>query len=70
MPMECRFRLMTPRAKISGAGALSGSAAGSLLVYHPEPAEIDGWSFLDELERLDVRLGAAGVRVEEAQEPL
>ncbi len=51
-------------AKISGAGALSGRGAGSLLVYHPEPEEIDGWSFLDELEWLDVRLGAAGVRVE------
>ena len=51
-------------AKISGAGALTGRGAGSLLVYHPEPEEIDRWSFLQELTRLDVRLGAAGFRVE------
>ncbi len=51
-------------AKISGAGALSGAGAGSLLVYHPDPRAIDGWRFLDQLERLDVRLGAEGVRVE------
>ncbi len=56
-------------AKISGAGALTGRGAGSLLVYHPEDGEIDGWqsdeSFLNALARLDVRLGAEGVRVEE-----
>ncbi len=51
-------------AKISGAGALSGGAAGSLLVYHPDPRAIDSWRFLGGLERLDVRLGAEGVRVE------
>ncbi len=60
-------------AKISGAGALSGTGAGSLLVYHPRVEEIDGWgsrrrrasdTFLDRIERLDVRLGAEGVRVE------
>ena len=33
-------------AKISGAGALSGPGAGSLLVYHPDPEWISGWSFL------------------------
>ncbi len=48
-------------AKISGAGALSGAGAGSLLVYHPDPAFEPP---LDGLERLDVRLGAEGVRVE------
>ncbi len=52
-------------AKISGAGATRGGGAGSLLVYHPQPEEIDGWRFLDELERLDMQLGAPGVRIEE-----
>ncbi len=52
-------------AKISGAGALSGTGAGSLLVYHPEPQAIDGWRCLDGTEQLDVRLGAEGVRVED-----
>ena len=51
-------------AKISGAGALSDPGAGALLVVHPEPQEIDGWRFLDECEKLDLRLGAEGVRVE------
>ena len=53
-------------AKISGAGALTGRGAGSLLVYHPEPAAIERWSFLGGLEPLDLRLGAEGVRLEEA----
>ena len=52
-------------AKISGAGALRGRGAGSLLVYHPDLQEIDSWRFLDPLERLDLRLGASGVRTEE-----
>lgn len=60
-----RVEALGGAAKISGAGALSGRGAGSLLVLHPEPGEIDGWGFLDELERLDVRLGAEGVRVED-----
>lgn len=51
-------------AKISGAGALTGPGAGSLLVYHPEEAEIDSWSFLSALPRYDVRLGVEGVRQE------
>jgi mevalonate kinase len=51
-------------AKISGAGALSGSGAGSLLVYHPEGREIDDWDFLAGLEPLDLSLGAEGVRRE------
>ncbi len=52
-------------AKISGAGSLAGLGAGSLLVYHPRPQEIDRWEFLHPLERLDLRLGAPGVRLEE-----
>lgn len=51
-------------AKISGAGALSDPGAGSLLVYHPDPERIVGWTFLRELEALDLCLGAPGVRVE------
>ncbi len=56
-------------AKISGAGALSGTGAGSLLVYHLDSRAVDGWSFLDQLERLDVGLGAEGVRVEAGPQP-
>jgi len=54
-------------AKISGAGALSsppdGLGAGSLLVLHPDPERIRTWSFLEGMEPLDLRLGAAGLRV-------
>jgi len=50
-------------AKISGAGALTGSGAGSLLVYHPS-ARVESWPFLKPLERLDLRLGAEGLRRE------
>lgn len=53
-------------AKISGAGALTGTGAGSLLVYHPDPAEIEQWTFLAGLPRYTVRLGVAGVREERA----
>ena len=51
-------------AKISGAGALTGDGAGSILVYHPDPREVDRWDVLTGLTRLDVRLGTEGVRVE------
>lgn len=51
-------------AKISGAGALSGTGAGSLLVYHPSAAEVDGWEILAGLPRYDARLGVDGVRQE------
>ncbi|MEM7356660.1 MAG: hypothetical protein AAF657_37940, partial [Acidobacteriota bacterium] len=68
-PALCRIvRLVEAQggaAKISGAGALTGLGAGSLLVYHPEPQRIDRWDFLADLERLDVRLGAPGVRLDE-----
>jgi mevalonate kinase len=51
-------------AKISGAGSLSGSGAGSLLVYHPEPERIAGWAFLRPFSFHPVRLGAPGFRQE------
>lgn len=56
-------------AKISGAGALTSPAGGPpggglLLVYHPDPGRIPQWSFLRDLEVLEVRLGAEGARVE------
>ncbi len=51
-------------AKISGAGALDGRGAGSLLVYHPDVEEMARWDFFDDLEALDLRLGAPGVRRE------
>lgn len=55
-------------AKISGAGSLAGPGAGSLLVYHPEREVIeriaDAVPALASWERLDLRLGAAGARIE------
>ncbi len=51
-------------AKISGAGALTGQGAGSLLVYHPAAEEIDRWTFLKGLPRYPVRIGAQGLRRE------
>lgn len=51
-------------AKISGAGSLTGSGAGSLLVYHPEPERIAGWAFLRPFPFHPVRLGAPGFRQE------
>jgi len=51
-------------AKISGAGALSGPGAGSLLVVHAHPERIDEWQFLGHLTACPVQLGVEGVRVE------
>jgi mevalonate kinase len=51
-------------AKISGAGALSGPGAGSLLVYDPDPERISGWSFLQPFPYHSVHLGAPGLRQE------
>ncbi|MEE8176315.1 MAG: hypothetical protein V3T97_06855, partial [Gemmatimonadota bacterium] len=59
-------------AKISGAGALEGPDAGApggpgagcLLVYHPDPAAIASWGFLEGLERYPVTLGGPGLRLE------
>lgn len=48
--------------KISGAGSLTGGGAGSLLVYHRHPEELD--DLLVDFESLDTRLGAPGVRIE------
>jgi mevalonate kinase len=45
-------------AKISGAGALAGPGAGSLLVIPPHPRDLGHG-----LESLDVRLGAPGLEV-------
>ncbi|MDY7094282.1 MAG: hypothetical protein SX243_15025 [Acidobacteriota bacterium] len=51
-------------AKISGAGSLGGPGAGSLLVYHPQPAAMDSWPCLAPLTAYPVSLGAEGVRSE------
>ncbi len=51
-------------AKISGAGALSGPGAGSVLVYHPETERIAAWPFLQSLTFHSVHLGADGLRRE------
>ncbi|HEV7517053.1 MAG TPA: hypothetical protein VGR07_12200 [Thermoanaerobaculia bacterium] len=51
-------------AKISGAGALTGPAAGTLLAYHPEPDLLVRLPALA-LPQYPVHLGAAGLRREE-----
>lgn len=56
-------------AKISGAGTLTGSGAGSLLVYHPDPERIAGLRFLEGLTPVAGALGAVGVREERASSP-
>jgi mevalonate kinase len=53
-------------AKISGAGALTGTAGGTLLVYHARPESLDGWEPLRPLRRHRVTLGAPGFHLEEA----
>lgn len=53
-------------AKVSGAGSLAGPGGGSLLVYHPDPEAISGWSFLAPYPCYAVRLGAPGLRRERA----
>jgi hypothetical protein len=55
-------------AKVSGAGALTGQAAGSLIVTHCEPELISSWSFLADLTRLPVALGGPGLLVERLPE--
>jgi len=51
-------------AKISGAGSLRGPGGGSLLVYHPDPERIAGWTFLQPFPFYPVHLGAPGFREE------
>jgi len=51
-------------AKISGAGALSGTSAGIVLAYHPEPDPLVRLPALA-LPQYPVHLGAAGLRREE-----
>lgn len=51
-------------AKISGAGALSGPGAGSLLVYHPDRERVACWTFLRPFPFHPVHLGAPGFRRE------
>ena len=51
-------------AKISGAGALTGSSAGSLLVYHPNPGAT-AWNAVEHLPAIPAALGARGARVDE-----
>lgn len=53
-------------AKISGAGALSGTGAGSLLVYHPDPASAELDPVLESLPQYAIELGVKGNRREVA----
>jgi mevalonate kinase len=52
-------------AKISGAGTLTGAAAGCLLVYWPSGAPAQPPAPLEQYRRLAVELGVEGLRVEE-----
>jgi mevalonate kinase len=56
-------------AKVSGAGALTGEGAGSLIVAHADPAAPSRWPFLSSLTRYPVVLGGPGLRVERVSEP-
>ncbi|ANM31422.1 hypothetical protein ABI59_20340 [Acidobacteria bacterium Mor1] len=49
-------------AKITGAGTLTGSAAGCLLVYHPQSP--GPWPFLERFQAHPVALGAPGLTLE------
>lgn len=51
-------------AKISGAGALSGDAAGALLAYPPAGGEDTGMEALESFEELGLVLGGAGLELE------
>ena len=55
-------------AKISGAGALSGTKAGPLLVYHPAP-DADLEEELGPLSELNVQLGAEGAHIQQEETP-
>jgi len=49
-------------AKISGAGALTGSSAGCLLIYHPDSRIASSWGFLDGFPKIAAEIGAEGAR--------
>ena len=51
-------------AKISGAGSLAGPGAGSLLAYHPRPEALAEVPELAAHRRLEVTLGAEGLRLD------
>jgi mevalonate kinase len=51
-------------AKVSGAGSLTGSGAGCLIVAHPDPEALERIGALAGLEEIPARLGAEGVRLE------
>lgn len=51
-------------AKISGAGALSGTGAGALLVYHRDPRALESLTCLEMLERFRAPLAVEGARIE------
>ncbi len=53
-------------AKVSGAGSLAGSGAGSLLVYHPDPGRLRDCAMLKSFPFYAVHLGAPGFREETA----
>ena len=66
-PVQTLIRAVEARggaAKISGAGALSGTGAGSLLAYHPNPEKLR--SVLGHLPSYAVSLGVTGIRQEVA----
>lgn len=42
------------------------SGAGCILVFHPDPMVLEGWTFLTKLRRYDIGLGAPGLRLEAA----
>jgi mevalonate kinase len=51
-------------AKVSGAGALSGAAAGAVIVYHPDPERAERWESHAAWPPLRLRIGAEGLRPE------
>lgn len=51
-------------AKISGAGSLTGSGAGCLIVAHPDPDKLDLIEALAALHEIPASLGAEGARLE------
>ncbi len=51
-------------AKISGAGSLTGTGAGSILVFHPEPEVFQENSFLQSWRKLPIQFPAPGLVLE------